>query len=78
MLVDFWSILEAKLDPKTEKMAYKFEVKNNMNKKTKKEETLMLGGGQKVPWDQVKGCEEAPGMHQGCTRDAPGMPQVTN
>ena len=25
------------------------------------------------PWDQVKGCREAPGMHQGCTGDAPRM-----
>ena len=26
---------------------------------------------QKGPWDQVKGCEEAPGRHQGGTREAP-------
>ena len=32
-------------------------------------------GGQNGPWDQVKGCEDAPGMHQGCTRDAPRMHQ---
>ena len=30
---------------------------------------------QNGPWDQVKGCEDAPGMHRGCTRDAPGMHQ---
>ena len=28
------------------------------------------------PWDQVKGCREAPGMHQGCTVDAPRMQRV--
>ena len=27
------------------------------------------------PWDQVKGCEDAPRMHQGCTKEAPGMHQ---
>ena len=26
---------------------------------------------QKGPWDQVKGCKEAPGRHQGVTKEAP-------
>ena len=26
---------------------------------------------QKEPWDQVKGCKEAPGRHQGGTKEAP-------
>ena len=30
---------------------------------------------QNGPWDQVKGCRDAPGMHQGCTKDAPRMHQ---
>ena len=28
------------------------------------------------PWDQVKGCREAPRRHQGGTEDAPGMHQA--
>ena len=27
---------------------------------------------QKEPWDQVKGCKEAPRRHQGGTKEAPG------
>ena len=34
--MDFWLILEAKLDPKTEKMAYNFEVKKQDEKKNEK------------------------------------------
>ena len=30
---------------------------------------------QKGPWDQVKGCKEAPRRHQGGTEEAPGRHQ---
>ena len=32
-------------------------------------------GAQKGPWDQVKGCRDAPGRHQVCTKYAPSMHQ---